>query len=334
MFKSKNISAKCSRNIFLIKAIVLIVFCNYAFADTAPRLPMTIYGAYHTASPQSVLKNPAMIAKFDVGSVMINYNSGNYISLYTVSAGGNFTILENLNTGFALNYVNDNLITSLYSSNEHYVFSSAISWDKIILASVGINGILTNVKDEFGEDQIIPNYSVGALLEWPILKSFNIGRVKLFNHDLQFEFTPGFQYSLIGLAKETNTMKWLDYYARAELYYPESGRKIIGINVSPDMYYGGCQLDLFDIVSISSGKLIALDITEIELNVTQILSDVMSMFNIEDQTAMFKHIELRVGYGSMSDNVFFFSDFGGISHADIYYPQEIPLYSLNLKWNF
>ncbi len=292
--------------------------------------PRSLYGSIPGGDLQSVWNNPAMISQLEIGN-----KGGLYLELQNdfrydpnLSIGGNFNIGNNLNLGFAAITRHYKVLSEpVIAQSTHYTLASAISFQKYFHVSLGVLGTYTNGNDGLGEPIVNQYMDVGINMEWPVLKTFNKGNFNLFNHQLQADIIPGMEYSFHDIFSDI-TSNFI-FYSKFALYDNTLNRNALTLSYSFDNILGGLQAEIYNIISIRSGRLYSFSVNKVGLNLSQLAHDVLRAFKISNENLrILNEIELRGSYGYIDDNA-------GYAHfLPIPELEYMSIYNLSISWKF
>lgn len=308
--------------------IVLIINANIIFASSYS--PRSLYGSIPGGDLQSVWNNPAMIGQLETGE-----KGGLYLELHNdfrydpnLSIGGNFNIGKNLTLGFAAIAQHYHVLSEpLIAQATHYTMASALSLHKYVDMSLGILGTYTDAINEIGESCDNQHMDVGINLEWPVLQTFDRGNFNLFHHKFQADIIPGIEYSFHNIFSDI-TSNFI-FYSKIIFYDNTLNRNALTVSYSFDNILGGVQVDIYNLLSMRSGRLYSFDVNRIGFNITQLTYDVLSAFKIpNEKLSILNRFELKCSYGVVDPN------YGYITFLPAPELDYSSIYNLSVSWKF
>lgn len=211
--------------------------------------------------PQGMWENPAAAAMF-AHKNRIGISTSN---LEWLNAMGSGTVLGGINLGkkftlgLGMSTVNWTYAPEEYSPEIFYGgLHAAISWHSFINVSIGVTEKSlyltypdTTINDNSGLD-------IGAIIEWPILASFNKGDLNILDRAMHFEITPGIHYTYKNLGPDLSDNYLFGFNLNVSLSDKIAGNEVIHVKYAHDMKdsesMNALQIGFYDIMFIRFGN--------------------------------------------------------------------------------
>jgi hypothetical protein len=261
---------------------------------------------------QGMWENPAATAMF-VHKNHIGIGTGNLEWLNSMGSGaivGGFQLGEKFTLGLGMSTVNWTYAPEEYSPEIFYGgIHAAVSWHSFINASIGVTEKAQYLK--YPDTVMVSNrgLDIGAIVEWPILTSFNAGKLSMFDHAMQFEITPGIHYTLKNLGADLTNNYLFGFNFNISLKDVNSGSELIHIKYAHDIKdsesMNALQFGLYDIMFVRFGNhtygSTVFNASGYGINYSRlIMSIVHAMGADKDKTSIVNHIDLEQHWGTWS----------------------------------
>lgn len=211
--------------------------------------------------PQGMWENPAAVAlfahenRFGIGTSNLEWL--NQFGSGTIAGG--FGLGHNFTLGLGMTTVNWSYVPDEFSAKLFYGgLSSALSWHSFINASIGISAkslYITYPDTMFARDKCA---DIGAIVEWPILATFDKGNLSFYGHEMHFDITPGVHYTFKNLGAEVSTNYLFGFNVGASLYDKSIGSELIHIKYAYDIkmseVMNAVQIGFYDIFFMRFGN--------------------------------------------------------------------------------
>jgi len=210
---------------------------------------------------QGMWENPAATAMF-AHKNQIGISTSYLEWLNPMGSGaivGGLQIAENFTLGLGMSTVNWTYAPEQYSPEIFYGgLHAAVSWHSFINASIGVTEKAQYL--QYPDTLIVSDrgLDMGAIVEWPILASFNAGKISMFDHAIQFEITPGIHYTLKNLGTDLTNNYLFGFNINVSLKDMESASELIHMKYAHDIKdsesMNALQFGLYDIVFVRFGN--------------------------------------------------------------------------------
>lgn len=281
--------------------------------------------------PQGMWENPAATAMF-AHKNRIGINTSNLEWLNQFGSGtiaGGFQLGEKFTLGLGMTTVNWTYAPEEYSPEIFYGgLSAAISWHSFIHASIGITEKMLYL--QYPDTLITSDKSmnIGAIVEWPILASFNKGDLTLFDHAMHLDITPGIHYTFKNLGPDVTNNYLFGFNVNLSLFDIDAESELIHVKYAHDMKnsesMNALQIGLYDILFMRFGNhtygSTVFDASGYGINYSRLIMSIVHALGADmDRTSIVNRLSMEQHWGTWSWNG---NDIGVKGHTFL------------LKWRF
>lgn len=263
---------------------------------------------------QGMWENPAATAMF-VHKNQIGISTSNLEWLNPMGSGaivGGFKLGEKFTLGLGMSTVNWTYAPEEYSPEIFYGgLHAAVSWHSFINVSIGVTEKAQYL--QYPDTVMASNrgLDIGAIVEWPILASFNKGNITLFEHDMHFDITPGIHYTLKDLGADLTNNYLFGFNINVSLKDVNNGSELIHIKYAHDIKdsesMNALQFGLYDIVFVRFGNhtygSTVFNASGYGINYSRLIMNLVHALGADqDRSSIVNHIDLEQHWGTWSWN--------------------------------
>ncbi len=264
--------------------------------------------------PQAMWENPAAAALFARGN-RIGIGTGNLEWLKPFGSGGVAGGLDlggKFTLGLGFTTVNWDYAPEEYSPVIFYSgMGAAVSWHSFLDVSVGFTGKM--LYEGYPDTSFFSRkgLDIGAIVEWPVLASLNMGDLTLMGRAMHFDITPGIHYTVKNLGPDVTNNYLFGFNVAFTLADPEAGCDLIHIKYARDMKdsetMNALQFGFYDVVFVRFGNH-AYGSTEFiasgyGISYSRLIMSLVHALGADpDRTGLINRLQLEQHWGSWSWN--------------------------------
>ena len=300
-------------SLFAIPAPFMNPWSNDRYSPSAQALGMGgSFANIWADDMQGMWENPAATAMF-VHKNKIGISTSNLEWLNPMGSGaivGGLKLGEKFTLGLGMSTVNWTYAPDEFSPEIFYGgLHAAVSWHSFINASIGVTEKAQYLK--YPDTMMVSDrgLDMGAIVEWPILASFNAGKLNIFDHAMQFDITPGIHYTIKDLGDDLTNNYLFGFNVNVSLKDMSIGSELIHIKYAHDIKdsesMNALQFGLYDMVFIRYGNhsygSTLFSSSGYGINYSRLIMYLVHSMGIDiDRTSIVNHIDLEQHWGSWS----------------------------------
>jgi hypothetical protein len=263
---------------------------------------------------QGMWENPAAAAMF-VHKNQIGVTTSNLEWLNPMGSGavvGGLKLGEKFTLGLGMSTVNWTYAPEEYSPEIFYGgLHAAVSWHSFINVSIGLTEkaqYLQYPDTMFVSDR---GLDIGAIVEWPILASFNAGKLNMLDRAVQFEITPGIHYTFKDLGADLTNNYLFGFNVNVSLKDVGTGSELIHFKYAHDMKdsesMNALQFGFYDMVFIRYGNhtygSTLFDASGYGINYSRLIMHLVHAMGADkEKTSIVNRIDIEQHWGNWSWN--------------------------------